>query len=431
MTTVPLASGSLTPARASAEIGPIVVALGGSDVSGVLSAARLFESTAVGGMLAVSVLEPLLAYFTGDSPPILAPGFEEERASGRLATMAREMSDAGIGAGWQTRVVYGDPSFGIASLARSQHAPLIVMGIGRRRPLDRLFGLETAARTIRRATCPVLAVTATVKVPFREAVVATDFSLASISAARAIVPLMANPSVLHLVHVWERNMVDDDRLQALNEAYVASLPAKFAHLRELLSVPKGVTVKQEVREGNVAEHILTFAEARHADVIVAGRHGLGAIERLFVGSVTTTLLHGTTCSVLIAPEPTSSERDSILRRMTGTSESRVPSEWTALLDAFTRRNIGRPTAVEIDDVALGAQVLETGYALQGATYDHHDRCVELMLGDGATRHLTRTIAGVDSVAVYTDQLGRDSALMVAHGPGKTLLTFVAGSQGRR
>lgn len=425
MTTIPLASGSPTPAHLRPDIGPIVVALGGSDVSGVLRAARLFESTAVGGMIVASVLEPIVAYFTGDSPPILSPGFEEERASSRLATMAREISHAGLSAAWQTQVVYGDPSFGITSLARSLHAPLIIMGIGRRRPLDRLFGLETAARTIRRARCPVLAVTATVTVPFREAVVATDFSLASISAARAIVPLMASTSVLHLVHVWERNMVDDDRLQALNEAYVASLPAKFAHLRELLSVPLGVTVKHEVREGKVAEHILTFADARHADVIVAGRHGMGAIERLFVGSVTTTLLHGTTCSLLIAPEPTPAERDSILRRMTGTSESSVPSDWTAVLDTFSRRNLGRPTTVEIDDIALGAQVLESGYALQGATYDHHDRCIELMLGDGVTRHLTRTIAGVDSVAVYTDQLGRDSALKVAHGPGQTLLTFVA------
>ena len=425
MTTIPLASGSQTPARARSEIGPIVVALGGSDVSGVLRAARLFESTAVGGLLAVSVLEPLVAYFTGDSPPILAPGFEEERASSRLATMAREIGEAGRGTDWQTKVVYGDPSFGITSLARSLHAPLIVMGIGRRRPLDRLFGLETAARTIRRASCPVLAVTATVNVPFREAVVATDLSLASISAARAVVPLMASTAVLHLVHVWEPNMLDDDRLQALNAAYLAALPAKFAHVQELLSVPKGVTVKHEVREGKAAQHILTFAEARHADVIVAGRHGLGAIERLFVGSVTTTLLHATTCSVLIAPEPTPAERDSILRRMTGTSESHVPSDWSALLDAFSRRNIGRPTVVEIDDVALGAQVLESGYSLQGATYDHHDRCIELMLGDGVTRHLTRTIAGVDSVAVYTDQLGRDSALRVAHGPGQTLLTFVA------
>ena len=425
MTTVPLVSDSQAPTRASTAIGPIVVALGGSDVSGVLRAARVFESTAVGGMLVVSVLEPLVAYFTGDSPPILSPGFEEERASARLATMAREISQAGLSADWQTQIVYGDPSFGITSLARSLRAPLIVMGIGRRRPLDRLFGLETAGRTIRRASCPVLAVTATVNVPFREAVVATDFSLASISAARAIVPLMASTSALHLVHVWEPNMVDDDRLQALNAAYVASLPAKFAHLQELLSVPKGVTVRHEVREGKAAEHILTFAEARHADVIVAGRHGLGAIERLFVGSVTTTLLHGTTCSLLIAPEPTPAEREKILRWMTGTSESRVPSDWTTLLDAFSRRNIGRPTNVEIDDVALGAQVLESGYALQGATYDHHDRCIELMLGDGVTRHLTRTIAGVDSVAVYTDQGGRDSALRIAHGPGQTLLTFVA------
>jgi nucleotide-binding universal stress UspA family protein len=423
MTVTPLSSkhaeGSL-----KIETGPIVVALGGGDVTGVLRTAQFFQSSAVGGMLAVSVLQSTVPYFMGDNPLLVAPEFDHERAASRLAELKREISDTPASANWETTVEFGDPSYELAALARVRHSPLIVMGLGRQSPIDRWLGVETAARTMRRAPCPVLAVSATASLPFREAVVAMDFSSASISAAMAVVPLMATTAVLNLVHVWEPSMVDDERAQALNAAYTASLPAKFEHLRELLAVPSGITVKHEVREGKVAEHILTFGEAHHADVIVAGRHGLNAIERLFVGSVTTTLLHGTTCSILIAPEPAIAQRDSIIRRMTGTAESRAPLEWAALIDNFSRRNAGRRTIVEVDNIALGAQVVESGYALQGAAYDHHDGRVELMLGDGTTRHMTRTITDVDSIAVYIDHGGSDAALRVAHGSGQTLLTFI-------
>ncbi len=424
MTTITHPSSRPAATSTSTEIGPILVALGGGDVTGVLRTAQFFQSSAVGGMLAVSVLQPTVPYLMGDNPLLVAPESDHERAVGRHAELKREISDIPASANWETTVEFGDPSYELAALARVRHSPLIVMGIGRHSPIDRWLGVETAARTMRRAPCPVLAVSATAHLPFREAVVAMDFSSASISAAMAVVPLMGTTAVLHLVHVWEPNIVDDERAQAVNAAYTATLPAKFEHLRELLAVPAGITVKHEVREGKVAEHILTFGEAHHADVIVAGRHGLNAIERLFVGSVTTALLHGTTCSILIAPEPAIAQRDSIIRRMNGTAESRAPLEWAVLIDNFSRRNAGRRTIVEIDDPALGAQILESGFVLQGAAYDHHDNRVELMLGDGTMRHLTRTIADVTSISVYTDHLGSDAALRVAHGSGQTLLTFI-------
>ena len=415
-----------TPTAARSTVGPILVALGGDDDSGVLRAAQLFPSTAVGGMLAVSVLQPTAPYLAGDYPTLISPQLDQERAGFRHEALKREVSELGTNTKWESRVELGDPAFQIAGLARLRHSPLIVMGVGRRRVIDRWLGSETAARTIRRAPCPVLAVTATVEVPFAEAVVAMDFSAASISAAMASVPLMATNAVMNLVHVWEPSMVDDERLQAMNDAYRASLPARFKRVEALLSVPFGVTVKHELREGKVAEHILAFAEARHADIIVAGRHGLNAIERFFVGSVTTTLLRATPCSLLVAPEPPLAQRDIIMRRMTGTNESRAPLEWGVLIDSFSRRNVGRRTALEIDEAALGAQILESGFVLQGAAYDYHDQSVELMLGDGTTRHLTRTIADVDSISVYSDHRGHDAALRVTHGAGQSLLTFIAG-----
>ena len=144
-----------------------------------------------------------------------------------------------------------------------------------------------------------------------------------------------------------------------------------------------------------------------------------------MGRVTTGLVRGAPCAVLVTPEPTAVEREALERALHGTSSSRKPEEWPALLDAFSRRNQGRRTRLEVDDPEVGAQAEETGYVLRGATYDRHDARVALMFGaPGSKSHLTRTIDGVTLIAVHADPTGRDLALAVTRGAGQTLLTFL-------
>jgi hypothetical protein len=104
----------------------------------------------------------------------------------------------------------------------------------------------------------------------------------------------------------------------------------------------------------------------------------------------------------------------------------LPRErWASLLQEFTARNGVRPTSVEVDDIELGAQAQERDYPLLGISYDPHDGCIQMMLGDLASygRHLTRSIAEPDEIDVMTDEQGRDIALRIAHGAGQTLMTF--------
>ncbi len=100
-------------------------------------------------------------------------------------------------------------------------------------------------------------------------------------------------------------------------------------------------------------------------------------------------------------------------------------EWSAKLDEFTRRNIGRRGTLEVDDPDLGAQAQEHDYPLLGATYDPHDGRVELMFGElgNVGRHLARSIGDVDSIDTLRNEKGRDIALRISHGAGQTLLTF--------
>ncbi len=408
--------------------GPIIVAVGASADPALLAAARMLAPMSAGGVLVASAVEALPTFSTGFEPTILPPTFDSDRADDRVAAVkARVQEVAGTDSGWNSAVSYGEPSYVISDLARARLAPLIVMGIGRHRPLERLLGGETTLRTIRRATCPVLAVGPHFDTPLRRVVVATDFSASSMKAAESVLPFVAADATLHLVHAWDPNAPADARLSLVDRAYLLGLPDKFRRLRAMLSLPKGVTVQEVVREGKPGERVLDYASTISADLIVAGRHGMNVLTRLLVGSVSTTILRAATCSVLIAPEPTVADRDRFGRIFEGSRESSSPEEWAVQLDAFARRNQGRRTTVEVDDYVLGGHVMETGYALQGAAYDPHDHRIELMFGDPGmrSRHVTRAIANAESIVITSDHHGRDTGLRVVHSPGQTVLTFPA------
>jgi nucleotide-binding universal stress UspA family protein len=289
-----------------------------------------------------------------------------------------------------------------------------------------VLGAETTLRAIRRASCPVLAVGPGLDAAPRTVVVATDFSPASARAAELVAPLLAHGATMHFVHVWQPIGVADPRTEALDDAYRVGLPARFDRLTTALALPPTITVRHEIREGAPVERILDFAEARRADLIVAGRHGLGVLERILVGSVTATLLRRAPCSLFVAPEPPFAEADRLRRLVSGASESRTPGEWSAQLDAFTRRNAGRRVALESDYPLLGAETEETGFAFAGAAYDPHDRRVELMFGGsgGGTAHLTRGITGIAAITVLTTPHGADVVLRIDHRDGQTRLRFL-------
>jgi nucleotide-binding universal stress UspA family protein len=51
--------------------------------------------------------------------------------------------------------------------------------------------------------------------------------------------------------------------------------------------------------GNPAQEIMKAAAKQHADLIVMGAQGLGAIARFLIGSVSTRVVQHSSCSVLV------------------------------------------------------------------------------------------------------------------------------------
>ncbi|HEX7978577.1 MAG TPA: universal stress protein [Gemmatimonadaceae bacterium] len=412
-----------TQARGHAHTGPVFVAVGENGRHVVRTALTL--APAYGDHVHVfSAIEPLPVEFLSSEPILIPPSFEEGRRQTREEHLRACVDEVvGSGGNWEVEVEHGDPAASICRRARELDASLIVMGIGRHHPIDRIVGAETTLRVIRHASCPVFAVVGELTQRPTEVVVATDFSPPCALAIEAVLPLLGEHATLHLVHVWEPCTSADPTLFDIDQTYERALPARMARFVSALHLPADITVRSEVHQGKAVPQLLAFAESRRAHLVLAGRHGLNPVARLFVGSVTTALVRGATCSVLVTPEPTGAEFDRLQRELSGTSSRQTPEEWARVLTGFAKRNEGRRTRLEVDDPSIGAQIQETGYALMGATYDRRDDRVELMLGmpRASTPHLTRTITGVDFLSLLADATGGDLGLCIKHGKGQTVL----------
>lgn len=404
---------------------PIIVATDGLPQSrGALAMARALAGPLHGTITVVAVHQSI-ALTSPDGQLLLDPNV----SASLRADLTRRVRDQCTSSrpdgapAEEVEVLSGEPARVINDVATSRHAQLIVVGIGRHELVDRLFGDETALKVARASHLPVLAVPDDDFGAPRHAVVAIDFSEGSVRAARAALRLLGDGGVLELAHVVPRDRLLFDAWVS-QEEYMRFVRHSLTRFRARLAIPEGVRVDDIVLSGDPARELLSYASRIDADLIAAGSHGHGFVTRLVIGSVTMKLLRMASCPVLVIPAD-GHQGD---RRGAGTSATLTldESRWGEVLDDFTRRNGGRRTRLEVDDPELGAQTQEGEYPLLGVTFDPVDQHVEIMLGalGAGEPHLSRSIAGVDSLDVLTDRDDQDIALRLRHGEGQTILTLI-------
>jgi nucleotide-binding universal stress UspA family protein len=427
MTTVPTTIAPPTGrVTAAPRVGrPLMVAITGGSAPAIVAAAQAAAARLGGIPQVVTVREPVPLYLPDAGVLPLHPDVEAEQLRRQLDDVTRALRlVANDAATWPVVVVEGQPARTIAQLARERRARLIVLGIGRHAPVDRLFGSETALQTIRMADRPVLAVAPDFAGLPRRAVAAVDFSPASVRAAEEALALLADGGTLTLVHVrphYEDLVRPDEAWDLDHDQRVGVL---FQRLIAGLEPRPSVTVTTVVESGDPAGQVLAVAEREGAELIASGSSGLGFFERLIVGSVATRILRRATVSVLAVPRPSAAEAELIERQLASRVKVPESTRLTALLEAFSQRNAGRPTQLEIDDPALGARRPDSGHPLLGVSYDQREGRLSLTLGAPGGGTLTHSISGVTSVAVLADPHRRDLALQAKHGRGQTILTFL-------
>lgn len=342
---------------------------------------------------------------------------------------AKRNVDVQVGRVWHddsdVEVYSGDPAHVLSKVAHTSDATIIIVGIGKHRVADRLFGSETALRLVRVADRPVLAVADTANGAPRRTVVAMDFSETSQRAARLALELSAPGGTIYLAHVAPRD-ASSYGWGGADGSYKQDAGGALERVREQLYVPGGMTVQKVILQGDPATELLAFATSVNADLIATGSHGRGFVTRMLIGSVATRLMRLSTCSVLSVPPSAVMTRARLSVEPPHVAALPHPT-WAAEMDAFSRRNAGRRGTLEIDDPEIGAQAELFDFPLVGAAFDRHDETAELMFGSPSDnrRHLTHSIGGVTSIDILRDDRGRDMALRIAHGAGQTLLTFTA------
>jgi nucleotide-binding universal stress UspA family protein len=278
----------------------LVASDGTVGVDSALALARQLAARDSAKVSVVTAIEPMPIV----SPEMLLP-ITPEMETRRRTELAQRVQEqiakiAPESGSWTVAQVEGQADAMIARTARECGADVIVLGLGEHRMVDRLFGGETALRVLRLAEVPVLAVApGAVTIPLR-AVAAVDFSETSARGVRAGLALLGDGATMTLAHVVPRD-ISVGVWPAWDDAYHRAVAESFKQMQKELAIPAGVTVETTVLHGDPAHEILKFAQGSRADLIVTGSHGHNFVVRTLLGRVSTKLMRGAHCSVLVVP----------------------------------------------------------------------------------------------------------------------------------
>jgi nucleotide-binding universal stress UspA family protein len=175
---------------------------------------------------------------------------------------------------------------------------LLVVGSQGLDALDRFMLGSVSTNLIHHATCPVLVVKDEAA-PLQRITLATDGSDASAKAlAFVLTKFQPDRSTgkggRAPIHVSVIHVMPFIKYPELKEAGRRLVEQSVRKL-----VKAGFTAEAVCQLGKPAEEIMKVASKHHADLIVMGAKGLGAIARFLLGSVSTRVVQHSSCSVLV------------------------------------------------------------------------------------------------------------------------------------
>jgi nucleotide-binding universal stress UspA family protein len=191
---------------------------------------------------------------------------------------------------------------------------LLVVGSQGLDGLDRFMLGSVSTKLIHHAACPVLVVKGEAK-PLRQITLAIDGSDASAKALEFVLSKFQPytptrkggqvPIHVNMIHVLARRPLAPIEVGTTipwikqRELKVKEVGRKLVEQSVRKLIEAGFTAEPLCQLGNPAEKIMKVASKQHADLIVMGAKGLAAIDRFFLGSVSTRVVQHTKCSVLV------------------------------------------------------------------------------------------------------------------------------------
>lgn len=253
--------------------------------------------------IAPGLFDELQAMLGGDAPSIA-----ESVNAGARARLDALNDDPRRTRGVVARceVLSGTPVSALVSHADAIDAGLLVLGARGESFLRQMVLGSTASRLLRKVCQPVLVVKQPPHESYQRALVAIDFSPASLAALRLVRELAPEASLV-LLHAVELPFEGKMQYANVDEAIIRRYrqEAQQEALRRLreLAAGEGLPDPQTrllALPGNPARLILEHEQEEDCDLIVVGKHGANVVEELLLGSTTKHVLGDTQGDVLVS-----------------------------------------------------------------------------------------------------------------------------------
>jgi nucleotide-binding universal stress UspA family protein len=425
----PTSSTSMREPR-GAQREPVLVALKPYDgCDAALAVAQWLAADQGRPLHALTVLEPNEMVAVAAGVPVLPEHYHAEERAAIAELLEERVSRASRVRGTSQRVdvLQGPAARTVVDVAHDRRAHVVVVGTGQHGAIGRLVYGERAVQIARLAETPVVVVPPhATPGPVAEALVAVDFSPASLRAARYAIELLADEGRLTLVHVKSAVNLSEEGAGWWEEAYERRASHLFRRFAASLHPERGITITTTLLHGDVAGALLTLARERGVGLIACGGRRHSFIERVLLGSVSTELIRRSGCTVVVLPDRGAEPGEELLPAAGGVVESWDANTWPGLIDRFGRRNGGRTTQMRFSTASPhGAGSVDSGYRLVDATFDRGAARAEIVLSDPESEgsQLSHRISNVRAVMVSTDATGRDTALRLDTASGRCTLVL--------
>lgn len=225
----------------------------------------------------------------------------EEQAQKRLTQVVSEASrDCGLRA--ELRLEHGPAWAAVSVLASESDVDLIVLGAHGSSFLSQPSVGSTVPRILHTSSKPVLVVKRPPREAYSRVLVAADFSPVSEATVRLAHAIAPGAEII-LMHAFEEPIFEETLEYGDGGEQIAEQYRERAH-RELqeLGAAAGLSVSEFsalVVRGEAKREIIANMDKLGCDLVVVGKHGIGVIDELLLGSVANRVLTDSQNDVLI------------------------------------------------------------------------------------------------------------------------------------
>jgi nucleotide-binding universal stress UspA family protein len=244
---------------------------------------------------------PLLVEALGVADRVVGDAAHEEQQHKLRTLLSDAVPEA---ARWPSDIVAGTPSVQIVSHAQQVGAALTVIGLRTHGAIERIARDQTTLGVLRHAAAPAFAVREGALGLPRRIIVGTDFSRASVAAARAALRVAADGARVTLAHVDRADDPEalEEGQKVVREVGIAGALAQIEqYLGQDSGKAHGIVIDTMVLHGRPSEALLDYVESEGADLVAVASHRHGQIQRLMLGSVADDLARAAGSSLLVVP----------------------------------------------------------------------------------------------------------------------------------